>query len=110
MSGKTAVGAGDVALGRDETDAQGIAPLVSRTLDGQEPEAIVYRENTGTLDDPVDEWHRYEDVGDLPDRTVDGWDELYVYTETDVYRWVGVGFGGGPEKVPRNPASLPADD
>jgi hypothetical protein len=110
MSGKTAVGAGDVALGHDEADAQGIAALVSEALDGETPEAIVYRENTGTLDDPVEEWHRYEDADDLPDRTVDGWDELYVYTETHVYRWVGVGFGGGPEKVPRGPASLPVEE
>lgn len=110
MSGKTAVGAGDVALGHDEADSQGIATLITGTLDGQEPTAIVYRENTGTLDDPVEEWHRYEDVDSLPDRVVDGWDELYVYTETHVYRWVGVGFGGGPETVPRDPSSLPADD
>jgi hypothetical protein len=110
MSGKTAVGAGGVALGHDEADPQGIAPLVTETLDGDEPTAIVYRENTGTLDEPVDEWHRYEDVSDLPDGTVDGWDELYVYTATHVYRWVGVGFGGTPEKVPRDPESLPAGD
>jgi hypothetical protein len=111
MSGKTAVGAGDVTLGHgDVDDERGIASMVENALDGVEPEAIVYRANTGTLDDPADEWERYDAVADLPDRGIDGWDELYVYTETHVYRWLGVGFDAGPETIPRDPGTLPGGD
>ncbi|MFB6082771.1 MAG: hypothetical protein ABEJ94_00830 [Halorientalis sp.] len=71
------------------------------------PESIAYRENVGTLDAPEERWHRYETVAELPDRAFDGWDELYVYTETHVYHWVAGGFAQGPDRMPRDPGSLP---
>jgi len=111
MSGRTASGSVELTPEHDEsTGEQTLAALVTDTLEGITPETIVYCENSGSLDQPTDEWQRYDDVADLPDHTLGGYDELYVYTETHVYRWVGVGFGGGPDVLPRDPSSLPVDE
>ena len=107
MSGTTMAGGIEELPKRDDAGAPTLAALVGEALDGAAPEAIVYRENAGTLEQPDDEWHRVTSVDDLPAQSLDGWDELYVYTETHVYRWVGVGFNGGPEKLPRSPEILP---
>ncbi|MFD1587537.1 hypothetical protein ACFR9U_11120 [Halorientalis brevis] len=108
MSGKTVVGQGDELPARDDADdAPTLAALVDDALRGAVPEAIVYRENDGTLEQPRDEWQRFSSVAELPEQPLDGWDELYVYTESFVYRWVGVGFNAGPERLPRSPDVLP---
>mgnify|MGYP006290145317 CR=1 FL=1 len=102
--------ADNVADARETVESDGtptVRELVGDALNGAEPETIAYRENAGTLDAPEDRWHRFETVAELPSRAFDGWDELYVYTETHVYRWVGGGFGKGPERLPRDPGELP---
>lgn len=90
------------ASGGERTVRDVVATAVDAT-----PTAIAYRENVGTLDAPESRWHRYDTVAELPDRPFDGWDELFVYTETHVYHWVASGFAQGPEKLPRNPETLP---
>jgi hypothetical protein len=110
MSGKTAVGA--TSDERDRADGpatQSVRAVARDALGDRRATAVAYRENVGTLDDPEERWHRGEDVAALPDREFDGWDELYVYTEEHVYRWVAVGFGSGPERLPRDPDALPTD-
>jgi hypothetical protein len=99
----------NVADGREPVASDGeptVRDVVGDAVDTA-PEQIAYRENVGTLDAPEEQWHRYETVAELPDRAFDGWDELYVYTETHVYHWVAGGFAQGPERVPRDPESLP---
>ncbi|MFB6179721.1 MAG: hypothetical protein ABEI77_08365 [Halorientalis sp.] len=110
MSGKSVVGHHDDLVGRDTTAEPTLAELVEDELDGAVPETIVYRENSGTLAEPADEWHRVSATTDLPEKPLDGWDELYVYTDAFVYRWVGVGFGAGPDKLPRSPDALEATE
>lgn len=108
MSGKTVAGRVDDLGGHDESDgAPALQELVDETLEGVVPETIVYRENSGSLDQLTDDWHRFSSVEDLPERPLEGWDELYVYTESFVYRWVAVGFNAGPERLPRTPDVLP---
>jgi len=110
MSGKTAVGSVDDLQGGDRASGEPtLRAAVEDALGGAVPEAIVYRANEGSLDDPAEEWSRYDSVADLPERPVSGWDELYVYTETHVYRWLGVGFNAGPDRLPRSPDELPPE-
>lgn len=110
MSGKTAVGAATDERDRgDDPAAESVRGMARQALGDREAAAVAYRENVGTLDDPEKRWHRGDGVADLPDREFDGWDELYVYTEEHVYRWVAVGFGSGPERLPRDPEALPTE-
>jgi len=99
----------NVADGQESVDSDGeptVREVVEAAVDTV-PESIAYRENVGTLDAPEERWHRYETVAELPDHAFDGWDELYVYTETHVYHWVAGGFAQGPDRMPRDPESLP---
>ncbi|WP_335999138.1 hypothetical protein [Halorientalis halophila] len=101
-----------VADGREQVASDGeptVRDVVAGAVDTA-PESIAYRENVGTLDAPEERWHRFETVAELPDRTFDGWDELFVYTETHVYHWVAGGFAQGPDRLPRDPASLPDEN
>lgn len=66
-------------------------------------ETAVHRTNDGTLDDFRERTRRYESAAELPEEPLDGWAELVVYTETHVYRWVGVGYADGPTRLPREP-------
>lgn len=107
MSGKSVgVDTGETTPDHEGSDAD-LRTLVRDAVGDTAVTEIVYRENTGTLSAPDTEWSRFDAVADLPDGGVTGWDELYVYTESHVYRWLGVGFGNGPERLPRNPEDLP---
>lgn len=110
MSGQTADGVADAQEPPAAAGEPTVRELIADALDGERPEAIAYRENVGSLDAPESRWHRAESIAALPDRRFGGWDELYVYTETHVYRWVGVGFDAGPERLPRDPSALPDGD
>lgn len=45
----------------------------------------------------------------LPDGPLDGWEELLVFTDSHVYRWLEMGFNSGPTVVPRSPFVLGRD-
>lgn len=110
MSGKSmGVDTGDATAGHTASDAD-LRTLVREAVGDTAVTKIVYHENTGTLSAPDTEWSRFDAVADLPDGGVEGWDELYVYTDSHVYRWVGVGFGNGPERLPRSPDNLPGSE
>jgi hypothetical protein len=69
-------------------------------------EQVLYREQRNTLSDPEYVWREYESVADLPQLPLDGWEELVVFTDARVYRWVQTGFESGPTVVPRNPNAI----
>lgn len=51
-------------------------------------------------------WREYTSVDDLPQKPLDGWEELFVFTDTHVYRWVKTGVSHGPTVIPRDPESV----
>lgn len=105
---RTANASGDSKHRDGATETPTLRTLVADAVSGS-IEKIVYRENVGTLAEREEEWHRFETASALPEQHVSGWDELYVYTDTHVYRWVGVGFDSGPERLPRDPSVLPGE-
>lgn len=76
---------------------------IERTIDDETAETILYRENRGTLTEPDERWQEYASLAELPDRALDGWEELIVYTPRHVHRWVRTGYGDGATSVPRTP-------
>lgn len=71
---------------------------------GDEPlEVAVHRANDGSLASPRERTERYASLADLPDEPLGGWEELLVYTETHVYRWIAGGYDVGPTRLPRDP-------
>jgi len=74
--------------------------------DGEVVEAVCYCERTGPLATGSDQWRRYESLAALPERALDGWEELVVFTDEHVYRQLGVGYDGGVASIPRTPAAL----
>lgn len=86
-------------------DAPTVAQLVEETVEPTERlETVLHRECRGPLGDHTEEWHEYTTAAALPDRALDGWEELLVFTDRHVYRWVEGGYDSGPTRVPRDPA------
>lgn len=71
-------------------------------------EAICHCERVGPLATGEAQWHRYETLAALPDRPLDGWEEVVVFTADRIYRRVGVGYGGGTSITPRTPEAVAA--
>lgn len=69
---------------------------------------VRYRECRGTLSEREEQWHRYESIESLPETPLDGWEELVVYTDEHVFRWVETGYQSGPTRLPRSPRALRA--
>lgn len=86
-----------------------IGERVLGAIGAERLEVALHLVNEGSLDDPRERTRRYESVADLPDDPLGGWEELVVYTETHVYRWVGVGYDVGPTRLPRDPEHVSRD-
>lgn len=56
--------------------------------------------------DGTEVWHKYQSLSEVPNVQLDGWEELVVFTDQHIYRWVQVGYNSGPAKVPRSPNLL----
>lgn len=80
---------------------------IEREIGDETVDAILYQENDGTLADRDERWREFGSVAALPDRHLDGWEELVVYTSRHVYRWVATGYANGPTTVPRHPEAVP---
>lgn len=84
------------------------APIRDAMAEAESVEAVCHCERTGTLESGRETWHRYDGLSDLPDRRLEGWEELVVFTDERVYRQVGVAYGGGVDVTPRTPAAIGA--
>lgn len=82
------------------------ARMADEIVDGETVEEVCHCERTGPLGTGGEEWHRYDSLAALPERSLGGWEELVVFTGEHVYRQVGVGYDGGVTVTPRTPAAL----
>lgn len=89
--------------------AETIRQAVAATVSDDPIETVFYREERGTLDDSSTVWREFESVDELPERSLAGWEELIVFTENHVHRWVETGYGGDPTTLPRNPELIVPD-
>jgi len=90
-----------------QEDSRTIRNLVETHLPSRDdPEVVYHRECQGTLSDLEEQWHRYESVEILPEKPLDAWEELIVYTDKYVFRWVETGHQSGPTRTPRSPRAL----
>lgn len=69
-------------------------------------DVICHKTVSNVGDERTEEWNRYESLAELPNVKLDGWEELIVFTNQNIYRWVQVGFNSGPTRVPRSPDFL----
>lgn len=92
---------------RQKTVSQtGVCSRVTNAI-GEEPfEGAYYRKNDGTLSQSDETWAEFDRLSDLPSTDLDGWEELFVYTDQNVYHWVEAGYDAGPTVLPRDPQSL----
>lgn len=88
-----------------QAEKSGIARLVESTVGDERFEKALYRRNSGTLSEREEEWERFHRIANLPITDLEGWEELLVYTDQSVYRWVETGFGSNPTRLPRHPDS-----
>jgi len=82
------------------------ATMTDVVAESEVVEAVCHCERTGPLGTGGEEYHRYDSLAALPERPLDGWEELVVFTGEHVYRQVGVGYDGGVSATPRSPAAL----
>lgn len=87
-----------------------IRQRVEAAIDDERFETALYAEELNSLTNSHLRWRAVDTVQELPDRPLGGWEELVVFTETHVYRWIEMGFNGGPERTPRDPESMLAED
>lgn len=80
--------------------------MAARLPDGAAVEAVCHRERTGPLGEGTGTWQCHDALATLPERPLEGWEELVVFTANHVYRQVGVGYGGGVTVSPRTPEAL----
>lgn len=83
-----------------------IRQSVVRAVGDERIDQVLHRHQRNTLNDPEYVWRTYDSVADLPQLPLDGWEELVVFTDDRVYRWVETGFDCGPTVVPRNPKTV----
>jgi hypothetical protein len=96
-------------MNHQQKDSRTIRHLVESHVTALDDiEDIYHRECRGTLSELEEQWHRYESVEELPELPLDGWEELVVYTDDQVLRWVETGFQSGPTRTPRSPRALGA--
>jgi hypothetical protein len=93
-------------MGSDTPRRQTLRQSVADAVGDDHVVAICHRELLGTLADPTFVWNEYTSLSALPERPLDGWEELLVFTDTDVYHWVETGYANGPTVLPRGPASV----
>jgi hypothetical protein len=79
---------------------------VTTSVGNERVEAVFYHEQQGSLDDSALVWREYTSMDELPQKPLDGWEELLVFTDTHVYRWIETGFTHGPTVLPRAPKSV----
>lgn len=80
-----------------------IRQVVAATVSDERVQTVLYREERGTLDDSSTVWRKYRSIDELPEKPLVGWEELIVFTEKHVHRWIETGYGGNPTTLPRNP-------
>lgn len=80
--------------------------MTDAVADEEVVEAVCHCERPGPLATGSEEWRRYDSLAALPERPLDGWEELVVFTAERVYRQVGVGYDGGVTETPRTPAAI----
>lgn len=83
-----------------------IQQSVTTSVGDERIETIFHHEQCGSLNDPAMVWREYPSVDDLPQTPLDGWEELLVFTDTHIYRWVETGVTHGPTILPRDPDSV----
>ncbi|WP_336000441.1 hypothetical protein [Halorientalis halophila] len=82
---------------------------IEREIGDETVDVILYRENGGTLSDPDERWREFSSLAAVPERALDGWEELIVYTSQHIYQWVPTGYDNGPTSVPRYPETASSD-
>lgn len=85
------------------TDAETIEQIVAAIAGDERLAKIFYREERGTLADSSTVWQEYTSVDELPEKPLVAWEELVVFTDEYVHRWVETGYGGQSTTLPRNP-------
>lgn len=85
---------------------QTIRQQVEAAIGDEAFNAALYAEEQNTLADSEVQWREFDAVHTLPDHPIDGWEELLVYTDEAVYRWVETGFNSGPDRLPRDPNTV----
>ena len=83
-----------------------IQQSVTTSIGTERVEKVFYREQCGSLNDPAMVWREYTSIDALPQKPLDGWEELLVFTDTRVYRWVETGVTHGPTVLPRDPEAV----
>jgi hypothetical protein len=83
-----------------------IRQSVTTSVGNEQVETVFYHEQRGSLNDPAMVWREYTSLDELPQKPLDGWEELLVFTNTRVYRWIETGITHGPTVLPRDPESV----
>lgn len=83
-----------------------IQQVVAAAVGDESVQTVLYREERGSLNDSSTIWREYASISELPAEPLVGWEELIVFTERYVHRWVETGYGGNPTTVPRDPDSV----
>lgn len=83
-----------------------IQQRVEAAISDEPFEMALYDEESNSLAHSQRCWRAFDTVHELPDRPLGGWEELVVFTEAYVYRWVETGYSTGPERTPRNPETM----
>jgi hypothetical protein len=93
-------------MSQQQAEGTMAATMADAVTEEEVVEAVCHCERTGPLATGGEEWHRPDSLAALPERPLDGWEELVVFTDEHVYRQVGVGYDGGVSVTPRTPAAV----
>lgn len=86
-----------------------IRQTVAATVGDERVQSVLYREERGTLNDSSTVWRQFGSVDELPEKPLVAWEELIVFTEHHVHRWIETGYGGDPTTLPRDPDLIVPD-